>query len=297
MAQWRGRPAEEEEFMPRRANPTARQQRLGAELRKMRERAGVAAGAAARAVGLDQGKLSYIEAGRAAVSGDRLRSLAAHYGESDDAFVEALVAMARDRGRGWWDEYKDALGRLSLDIAELEHHATALRALQVVHIPGLLQSKDHVRSLYANTMPELSSEALEAVAEFRVRRRSVLEREKPPELDALLHEAALRIRVGDRRVAAQQLALLLDLSEHPAVTLRVVPFDTDGFTEASFPMLYASGHVERLDTAQFDTIDGCSFVDADEQLGAYRKVLDAVGRVALSPAASRDLIRRVAREL
>jgi hypothetical protein len=41
----------------------------------------------------------------------------------DGEFIDALVAMAIDRTRGWWDEYRGLLPTLFLDLAELEHHA------------------------------------------------------------------------------------------------------------------------------------------------------------------------------
>jgi hypothetical protein len=40
------------------------------------------------------------------VSEERLRRLAAHYACADEALIDALVAMATDRTRGWWKEYR-----------------------------------------------------------------------------------------------------------------------------------------------------------------------------------------------
>src|SRR2546422_10485526 len=69
--------------MPPRTNPTARQERLGAELRKMREAAGVTAREAAGLLGSGPTQISHIEAGRFGISEDRIRRLAAHYACND----------------------------------------------------------------------------------------------------------------------------------------------------------------------------------------------------------------------
>ena len=60
--------------MPPNNPPTARRQRLGAELRKLRERAGMSAATAAGRLGGNQTQISNIEAGRHGVSADRVRT-------------------------------------------------------------------------------------------------------------------------------------------------------------------------------------------------------------------------------
>ena len=67
----------------------------------------------------------------AGVSEERLRRLAAHYACTDEELIDALVAMATDRTRGWWEEYRGVLPTSFLDLAELEHHATFLRDVAV----------------------------------------------------------------------------------------------------------------------------------------------------------------------
>ncbi|MFI0258691.1 Scr1 family TA system antitoxin-like transcriptional regulator [Streptomyces sp. NPDC017056] len=56
--------------------------------------------------------------------------------------------MTGGRSKGWWDEYRGKIPPDFLDVAEFEHHATSLRTLQTVHIPGLFQTEDHARALF-----------------------------------------------------------------------------------------------------------------------------------------------------
>ncbi|GAB3014872.1 hypothetical protein GCM10023080_097880 [Streptomyces pseudoechinosporeus] len=61
--------------------------------------------------------------------------------------------MANEREKGWWEEYRSALATKALDLAELEHHASYVRTFQVVHIPGVLQTEEHVRAALAFVEP------------------------------------------------------------------------------------------------------------------------------------------------
>lgn len=110
---------------------------------------------------------------------------------------------------------------------------------------------------------------------------------------ALIHEAALRIRVADRKVAREQLSGLLE-SE---VAVRVVPFDVDGFAGVVDPVVYAGGPVPQLDTVMVDSRHGSAFPDAEAQLARYREVLRKVEAAALGVVQSRELIHRLVHDL
>ncbi|MEZ7003512.1 DUF5753 domain-containing protein [Streptomyces sp. AD55] len=280
-----------------RREPTARQLRLGVELRRLRDAAGLTAAEAAALLGTSRVQISHIESGLAGVSGDRLRRLAAHYSCTDGAFVDALVAMATDRTRGWWEEYRGLLPTPFLDLAELEHHADHRRDVEFLFIPGLLQTEAYARAAFASRVPELPREELELRVRHRMQRRAILEGADPVPYDAVVHEAALRIRVGDRETARAQLARLLELSESEHITVRIIPFDLDGFGGAWSPMMLAGGRVPRLDTAVRDAPHGTGFLDSEAQLTVFRTVFRRVEEASLDPGRSRDLIQRLAREL
>ncbi|MFF5720212.1 helix-turn-helix domain-containing protein [Streptomyces buecherae] len=284
--------------MPPRDSPTARQARLGGELRKLRDRAGKTAREAAGMVSTDQAKISHIEAGRIGVSEARIRKLAVFYACDDEPLIEALCAIAREhRGQHWWDEYRGVLAPGFLDIAELEHHATALRCLQPVTFPGILQTEDYAHALFAGVIPRLPEDEVRARVEHRMRRRGVLERDDPPQFEAIVHEAALRMRVGGRKVARAQLEYLLSASERPGITLRVIPFTSEGFIEVTQTVMYASGVVPQLDTVHIDAPFGGGFLDSAANLDRYRTLLDLAAQAALSPEESRSFIQHVVRDL
>lgn len=94
-----------------------------------------------------------------------------------------------------------------------------------------------------------------------------------------------------------QLVHLLEVSEEDHVTLRVIPFDLEGFAGAASAMVYAGGAVPKLDTVVRDTPVGTAFIDAEAQLGAFRTLFRKVEAVSLDPVRSRDFIHRLTKEL
>ncbi|GGX09735.1 transcriptional regulator [Streptomyces malachitofuscus] len=280
-----------------RSEPTGRQLRLATELRRLREAAGLSARAAAALLGVSAPQISQIESGLAGLSEKRLRRLAAHYVCEDEAFVDALVAMATDRTRGWWEEYREQLPTAFLDLAELEYHATFLREVQFLYIPGPLQTEDYARAVFAYRIPELPQEELETRVQHRMRRKTILEGSAPTPYEAVVHEAALRIMVNDRATSRAQLTHLLELSVSEHVIVRVIPFNLEGFAGAASAMTYAGGLVPKLDTVVRDGPHGASFIDSEAQLNAYRTLFHRVEDVSLDPNRSRDFIRRLAKEL
>ncbi|MFE2277020.1 helix-turn-helix domain-containing protein [Streptomyces sp. NPDC059454] len=283
--------------MPRRQQATARQERLGTELRKLREAAGLKGREAAALLGTDSAQVSQIEAGVAGVSETRVRQLAAHYSCTDEKLVEALVAMATDRTRGWWERYKGLLPPSFLDLAELEHHCTHRQDIEFLHVPGLFQTEDYARAVFSYRVPELPRDDLELRVRHRMERRQIIEEPRPVPYTAVIHEAALRIRVGDRTATHAQLLRILELSEAHHITVRVIPFDLDGFAGATNAMMYVSGAVPRLDTAVRDAPQGAAFIDSEAQLSALRTLFHMVESASLEPARSRDFIHRLAKEL
>jgi transcriptional regulator with XRE-family HTH domain len=283
--------------MPPRSNPTARQARLGAELRKLREAAGMAAREAGAFLGGNQAQISHIESGRWGVSAERIRRLATLYSASDEKLVDVLCAMAEERVKGWWEEYRGVLAPGFLDIAELEHHATYLRSVQVVNVPGILQTEDYIRAIHRSYRPVLPAENVDARVEFRLTRRRIFERDKPPPFQAIVHEAALRMRFGGRKIVKGQLEYLLEASERPPVTVRVLPFTCEEFIEATDAPLYAGAVVPQLDTVQLDSPMGSFFLGDEAKLNRYTQLLDIAERSSLSEPESRQLIHHIVREL
>ncbi|MFB7108969.1 helix-turn-helix domain-containing protein [Streptomyces sp. NPDC056291] len=283
--------------MAPRSHPTARQRRLGTELRRLRESAGLKARDVAAFLNSTSAQVSQVEAGIAGVSEERIRRLASHYACADEVLIDALVAMGGERTRGWWDEYRAVLPPVFLDVAEAEHHAAFLREVVISHIPGLLQTRDYARAVFGYMVPELPESELEPRVEHRMMRRAELNRKRPTPYETTVHEAALRILVSDRGVARSQLLHILQEIECEHTTVRVIPFAREGFAGAGIEMVYVGGPLPRLDTVLRDAPHGTAFIDAESQLARFRALLNRVEKAALEPVASQDFIHHLTKEL
>lgn len=281
---------------PRQA-PTIRQRRFGAELRRLREAAGMSAPTAAELLGSDRTMISNIESGRFGISEERLRRLASIYECDDAALIDALATMTGGRKAGWWDEYRSKIPPGFLDVSELEFHAVRLRTVQTAHLPGLFQTEDHARAIFDLIVPALPRLEVELRVAHRLGRQSVVTGSDAMPYIGVIHEAALRMQFGGRKVARAQLANLLEANERDNVTFLVIPFAAGGFTMAGESVLYAEAANPRLDTVHMDAPTGAVFIDSPAQLANFRKRLHLIEKVALAEEKSRDFLRAIAREL
>ncbi|MEU4210392.1 helix-turn-helix transcriptional regulator [Streptomyces sp. NPDC026206] len=283
--------------MPSRSHPTQRQRRLGAELRKLREAAGMTAEEAGAVVNIKAYQVSHLEAGRVGITPNRLRTLTCNYGCTDEGLVEALVTMADERDKSWWEAYRGSLPPGYLDLAELEHNSRRMQTCSSVHIPGLLQTADHARVIFEEAVSPLPADELNLRIEHRMRRQSVLDVKNPPHFAAIIHEAALRMQFGGRKVARAQLTHLLAASEREHIEIQSIPFTAGSFPGAGQTVFYAYGAVPQLDTVQLDAAHTTVFLSADLQLENYRGLLERTVAKCLSAAQTRDLIHGITKEL
>ena len=280
-----------------RREPSARQTRLATELRRLREAADLSSRQAAALLGVSPAQITHIESALAGVSEQRLRRLASHYACTDEEFVDALVAMATDRTRGWWEEYRGLLPTPFLDLSELDHHARFQQNVAILFVPGLLQTEDYARAVYSNRIPELTEHELELRVRHRIARRVIIEGSSPIPFDAVIHEAALRMMVSNRTASRAQLTHILERSEADHIAVRVIPFALEGFSRGGSTMAYVGGSMARLDTVIRDGPNGVVYVDTEAQLATYRERFDKVKALSLDLEQSRDFIQKLAKEL
>ncbi|MFI8085124.1 helix-turn-helix domain-containing protein [Kitasatospora sp. NPDC086009] len=282
---------------PMSSPPTARRQRIGSELRKMRDAAGVTTAEAAAVLGLARTKVTLIEQGSYTVTPERVIALADRYKESDSEYVHALAEMAGERAKGWWEEYRGSVPAGFLEIAEFEFHAKGMHSYQICHPPGPMQTERYSRAVFVEAQPPLTPRIIETRVEHRMKRSEILMRGGAEPYTALVHEAALRMRFGGREVTREQLDWMLELSHLPHVTLRVVPFESGGFVGSGQAIIYANGPVPRLDTVQYDSVDGPIYLHSTEYLDKYSAIIAKMTDRSLSADDSRDLISTIKREM
>ncbi len=283
--------------------PTSRSRRLGAELRRLREAAGLTQGEVGKALGCGITKISRIESGHRSVSPADLRRMLTTYGLTENGRRwRRLAALGRDADHpDWWDAYADVLpeGREFSTFLSLEDATDELRAYEPLVVYGLLQTADYARALIeANNLGD-QSETTDRLVEVRMGRQAVLTRaERPVHLWVVVDEAALRRHVGGREVMRAQLAHLVDVTKLANVTIQVLPFTEGAYAGMMTPFTIV-GFPEQADAdvVLLENMSGNLFLERSFDLRRYNLAFDHMRARAESPAASVTMIENIRGEL
>lgn len=264
-----------------RAEPTYRQRRFAAEVRALREKAGLSVAEAATVMGTHASHLSNIEAGRTNLSEERLRRLAEHVGSTAGTYVDALVAMGQSSGKGWWSAYRNQLRPAFLDFAELEVGAVTLLTYEPMLIPGLLQTREYAKAVHRGGYARDSPELQDLAVEFRMRRQGLLEGPEAPRLHTIIHEAALHASFGSRQMMRDQLLRLIEISRKPGVTIQILPFNGPVPCSSSFTVFEPS--VVQLSSVVVEHVEESIYLGDADSVGRYQDLFVRLQRVALPP--------------
>jgi hypothetical protein len=267
-----------------RANPTQRQRRLGIELRRLRDSCGLSAADAGAFADLGSPHLGHIEAGRTAIPEAKLRALTAAYGCQNEPLVNGLVAMSEATGKGWWSEFrKPPLAQKSFDLAELESASVAHRTFQWVHVPGLLQTTEYMRTLFEGGEPDASPATIDTFVEFRQRRQQVLVDASPPTFHAVIHEAALHMQFAGPDVMRRQIEHLVAMTRLPHVLIQILPFRANIYPRFSAPFVVFEHSVPELSTVYVEHPVSTSFISDQTHLAQFADTFDSLSAAALPP--------------
>jgi transcriptional regulator with XRE-family HTH domain len=283
--------------MPGLAAPTARRRRLGLELRRLREAAGVKLDQAAAHVDVDPSTLSRIENGKGPCRTSYLTTLLDIYGVTDPQQTQFLKDMAREGQRKeWWADYDDLTAEFGIYVG-LEAAAASLRAYEAQLVHGLLQTPDYARAVLRAGDKKATAGHIGRLTELRVKRQDVLTRPGSPlELWAILDEAVLRRQVGGRKVMRAQLGKLLEAAELPNLTLQVLPFSQGAHAGINGPFYLLDFPGEDPPTAYVDSPAGNIFLDKPHQVRRWSEAFDQLRAEAISPSDSREMIATLSAE-
>lgn len=275
--------------------PTVRHRRLAAELRRLRESAGLAPDLAAAALRWSRAKLVKFETARTAPGPTDVAAMLELYG-APEAYRSALIQLSRTlRKRGWWTAYGDVLPP---SYAELEDDAVEIRTWQVQEIPSLLQTDEYAVAVIRLIDPDASEESQLRRLQARMVRRAVLTRRSAPMLHAVIDESALRRPIGGRDVMRRQITALLEAAERPHVQLQITPTGESTYPgmEGSFIILSFASPIA-MDVVYAKNVAGGIFIEDVEQVRHCRDKFDRICAAALSETESANLIKELVDEL
>ena len=280
--------------MPVGGKPTVRSRRVGTELRRLREAAGVTTAQAAELLNCSPAKISRIENGIVSVRVVDLRLLLDRYGDQDQEHRAYLERLARESNkRGWWQDYGDTIPPYYADFIGLETDASYIKTWEPTIVPGLLQTPEYARAVMLANPAMISPDKLENFISIRHERQARLEHGTDVRLDAVIWEAALITTVGSDEVQRGQLSRLLELMDRPNISVQVLPLEAgDKASMSGSFVMFSFGSERSVSTVFVENLTSSQYLERDQELRGYTLVFDALRSAALSPAASAARIRQ-----
>jgi transcriptional regulator with XRE-family HTH domain len=271
--------------------PTGRRRRLGAELRRLREAAGLTIDRVAEELECSPSKVSRIETGQVSATPRDVRDMLGLYRVDDDR-LEAMVQVAREaRQRGWWQKFVDVPDGVPAYVG-LETAATSIDIYMALLVPALLQTPDYARAVIAAVRPDLPPSEIGRRVELRLRRQELLDQERPPRMRVLLDDTVLRRPVGGSGVMAAQRRRLLADADRPAVTVQVLEAGAGAHAgmDGPFTIFGFQAPAER-DVVALDSAADALYLEGPEDVARYRRVFELLLPAARSPEDSAAIIR------
>jgi transcriptional regulator with XRE-family HTH domain len=272
--------------------------RLGGQLRRLREAAGLTPEEAGFAIRGSRSKISRVENGRVKLKNRDVTDLLTLYGVTDETVRSKFLALVmQSNGPDWWGEYSDLLPGWFETYLGLEAAAGTIRSFEVQFVHGLFQTADYARAVTRLGRKAAPQSEIERWVGLRLKRQELLTRPDPPNVWSVMDEAVLRRPAGGAAVMRAQFRHLLQVAELSHVTLQVVPFARGAYAgeSGSFTVLRFEER-DLPDVVYLEQLTNAAYLDQRSDVERYLEVVDEISSQALTPDETTQLIGQAARE-
>ncbi|MEU4555147.1 helix-turn-helix protein [Micromonospora violae] len=279
--------------------PTVLRMLLGAQLRRLRESSGVTREGAGWEIRSSESKISRMELGRVGFKERDVADLLTLYGVTEEHERDALLKLARDANSpGWWHRYGDVLPSWFQSYLGLEAAAALIRSYEVQFVPGLLQTREYARAVVLLGHGGADPGEIDRRVALRMQRQQLLQRESPPQLWAVVDEAALRRPIGGAEVMRGQLTALIEATKSPHIRLQVIPFAAGGHAAAggAFTIL-RFGDQELPDIVYIEQLTSAIYLDKRDDLDYYAVAMERLCVEAEPPERTAEILGRLLDDL
>lgn len=190
---------------------------LGRQIKVARERAGLSQKELGDRIGYGEETISSVERARRTpqpellVAVDQLLDCGGLLTSAAED-VERAKTRRRVRHPEWFRDY-----------ARLEAEAVELRYFANQAVPGLFQTREYARAVFASRQPFFDEETIEERVAARMTRQELMTRWPPPTVSAVVQETILRQPFGGPAVQRGQLEQLLRIGRLRHVEIQVMP--------------------------------------------------------------------------
>jgi transcriptional regulator with XRE-family HTH domain len=264
---------------------------LANRLHGMRRAAGLTGDQLAKRLGWTRTKVPKIENGTQMPSRDDVAGWVRACGQPEAVAVELIGMLAEGHTfrREWRQELERGHVAIQLDWRQMERQARLYRNVEVLAIPGLLQTPDYARyrALDAVANYGANPDGVDAAVGARMSRQQVLY-ETGRTFEFVTTEAALRIGAAPRAVMAGQADRLSVMTQLPNITLGIIP------QGATLPLLPQNGFTILDDRVLVETHTGETANLGPDQAEAFGRFADALMAEAVTGEDARHLCMTVA---
>jgi transcriptional regulator with XRE-family HTH domain len=276
----------------RRQPPTVRLRRLAAELRNLRQAAGLTREDAAEQTNINSATLYRIETAKARPQRRTLLTLLDKYGVIDPARRAALVDLSKQATQlGWLQAYETELPEEYTTYISFESEARSVRNYESLFVPGLLQTEGYTRAVVTASLPYATEEEIQQRVETRAQRQASIMKDDPLKLWAIVDEAVLHREVGGLEVMTDQLRHVLDLARQPHVTFQVLPYKVGAHAgmHGSFAVMDFPDAADP-ELVYIENMAGALYLEKEADVRRYAEMFDQLRAAALNVADSRVMI-------
>jgi hypothetical protein len=281
----------EEVTVPVDEGPTLRRRRLGSELKKCRDQAGLTQDQVSRHFEWHAAKVTRIETARVAVTPRDVKDLLTLYGVADEDYRDALMTLARQsRERTWWTDYRDLMR--PGNFVGMETEATWTRVWEPIVLPGLMQTEPYMRALMRTGRRADAPESIDRRVALRLKRQVRLTGANPLNVWAIIDQSVLHRVIGGKDVMRDQFHRLIDVAALPNVNLQILPFDA-----GEHPFLGGSAalldfpEVAHSDVIYLEGLAGDYYEEQPSEVARYRDEYERLSEMALDPSSSIKMIK------
>ncbi|MBH0781163.1 helix-turn-helix domain-containing protein [Nocardia bovistercoris] len=268
--------------------------RLAAELRRLRDLAGISGRDLADRVGISQSTLSRIETGRAMPSLPQVSAWSRAVGATAEADrnLRGLTEAAHSELTTW----RSALAsrtHIQDDFQAHESAATTVLNFQPTLVPGLLQTAEYARHIFGIFQVPYTAAGLAAAVAARLDRQPALY-DPNRRFEFLIGETALRLRPGPRHILLAQLDRIASVDTLDTVSIGIIPADIEA--KATIPHSFVIYEGEDP-VVSVEMVDANRLVRAPDGIDMYRERWALLRGMALYGADAANFLTSIASEI
>jgi len=269
-------------------SPTVRRRELGALLKAARSAKEWTAEQVAARLNMSTSKVSRLETGQRGASERDVNDLCDLYEVDDEQRQHLLELASEGKQRAWWQSlalpYSTYVG--------LEAEATSISDYGLGMMPGLLQTADYARAVVRAQIPEREPHVVDQRVQGRIARQQLLHAESAPRFEAVVDESVLHRVVGSPAIMQAQLERLLELSDLPNVTLRVIPYEAGALPAGNNKFIILRFALPSVSDVVFiEGLTGDLYLEDPRDIEIYNTTFRTLAGLSASPDVTRDIIR------